>query len=257
MTIIAPSILSADFGCLAAEVHDVDAGGCDWIHVDVMDGRYVPNITIGPLVVQALRKATAKLIDVHLMIVEPERWVDAFIDAGADGITVHQEACVHLQRTIMAIKGRGKQAGVSLNPGTSEETLRYVAGDVDLVLVMSVNPGFGGQKFLVSQLDKVRRIRAMLDAAGNTAAIIEIDGGIDADNAAAACEAGVTALVAGSAVFGKPDRRAAIAALRAAADDGAARHLAARPTDHGDHGDHGGDDGHDGDEPVQLATTAG
>jgi thiamine monophosphate synthase len=146
---------------------------------------------------------------------------------GADGITVHQEACVHLQRTIMAIKGRGKQAGVSLNPGTSEETLRYVAGDVDLVLVMSVNPGFGGQKFLVSQLDKVRRIRAMLDAAGNTAAIIEIDCGIDPDNAAAACEAGVTALVAGSAVFGKSDRRAAIAALRAAADDGAARHLAA------------------------------
>ncbi len=260
MTIIAPSILSADFGCLAAEVHDVDAGGCDWIHVDVMDGRYVPNITIGPLVVQALRKATAKLIDVHLMIVEPERWVDAFIDAGADGITVHQEACVHLQRTIMAIKGRGKQAGVSLNPGTSEETLRYVAADVDLVLVMSVNPGFGGQKFLVSQLDKVRRIRAMLDAAGNSAAIIEIDGGIDADNAAAACEAGVTALVAGSAVFGKPDRRAAIAALRAAADDGAARHLAARPTDHGDHGDHGdhnGDDGHDGDEPATPASTAG
>lgn len=229
MTIIAPSILSADFGRLAAEVQDVDAGGCDWIHVDVMDGRYVPNITIGPLVVEALRKATAKFIDVHLMIVEPERWVDAFIDAGADGITVHQEACVHLQRTVMAIKGRGKQAGVSLNPGTSEETLRYVAADVDLVLVMSVNPGFGGQKFLVSQLEKVRRIRAMLDAAGNTDAIIEIDGGIGPDNAAAACEAGVTALVAGSAVFGKPDRRAAIAALRAAADAGAARHLATRP----------------------------
>lgn len=223
MVTIAPSVLSADFGRLAAEIHDVDVGGCDWIHVDVMDGRYVPNITIGPFVVEALRKATAKPLDVHLMVVEPERWVDAFIDAGADGITVHQEACVHLQRTLMAIKGRGKRAGVSLNPGTTEETLRYVAADVDLVLVMSVNPGFGGQKFLASQLEKVRRIRALLDAAGNTGAVIEIDGGITADNAAAVCEAGVDVLVAGSSVFGKPDRRAAIATLRAAADLGVAR----------------------------------
>jgi ribulose-phosphate 3-epimerase len=188
-----------------------------------MDGRYVPNITIGPLVVEALRKVTTKPLDVHLMIVEPERWVDAFIDAGADGVTVHQEACVHLHRTLQAIKARGKRAGVSLNPGTSEETLRYVAADVDLVLVMSVNPGFGGQKFIAAQLDKVRRIRALLDAAGNRDAIIEIDGGIGPDNAAAACEAGVTAIVAGSAIFGKSDRAAAITALRAAADAGAAR----------------------------------
>lgn len=223
MVIIAPSILSADFGRLAAEVHDVDVGGCDWIHVDVMDGRYVPNLTIGPLVVEALRKATTKPLDVHLMIVEPERWVDAFIDAGADGVTVHQEACVHLQRTIMAIKGRGTRAGVSLNPGTTEETLRYVAADVDLVLVMSVNPGFGGQKFLPSQLEKVRRIRSLLDAAGNTGAVIEIDGGITAENAAAVCEAGVDVLVAGSSVFGRPDREAAITALRTAAESGVAR----------------------------------
>jgi len=136
---------------------------------------------------------------------------------------VHQEACVHLHRTLQSIKARGKKAGVSLNPGTSEETLRYVAHDVELVLVMSVNPGFGGQKFIPTQLDKVRRIRAMLDAAGNTGAIIEIDGGIGPDNAAAVCEAGVTAIVAGSAIFGKADRKAAIAALRAAADEGAAR----------------------------------
>lgn len=223
MVFIAPSILSADFGHLARDVEDIDRGGCDWIHVDVMDGRYVPNITIGPLVVEALRRVTKKPLDVHLMIVEPERWVDAFIDAGADGVTVHQEACVHLQRTLMAIKGRGKRAGVSLNPGTSEETLRYVAADVDLLLVMSVNPGFGGQKFLPSQLEKVRRIRAMLDAAGNTGAVIEIDGGITTDNAAAACEAGVDVLVAGSSVFGKPDRAGAIAVLRAVAEAGVAR----------------------------------
>ena len=222
MTIIAPSILSADFGKLAAEVKDVDDGGCDWVHVDVMDGRYVPNLTIGPMVVEALRKATTKPLDVHLMIVEPERWTDAFIDAGADGVTVHQEACVHLQRTLMTIKDRGKRAGVSLNPGTSEETLRYVAGDVDLVLVMSVNPGFGGQKFLRSQIEKVRRIRAMLDAAGNTKALIEIDGGVGLDNIAEVCAAGVDAVVAGSAIFNKPDRKAAITALRAAADAGRA-----------------------------------
>jgi ribulose-phosphate 3-epimerase len=223
MAIIAPSILSADFGRLAAEIEDVDRGGCDWLHVDVMDGRYVPNLTIGPLVVQAVRKATPKPVDVHLMIVEPERWIDAFVDAGADGVTVHVEACVHLQRALAAIRGRGKRAGVSLNPSTSEESLRYVAGDVDVVLVMSVNPGFGGQKFLPSQLEKVRRIRRLLDDAGNHGAIIEIDGGIVVDNIGAAAEAGVDAFVAGSAVFNQPDRKAALAALRAAAEAGQAR----------------------------------
>jgi ribulose-phosphate 3-epimerase len=222
-TLIAPSILSADFGRLAAEIADVDAGGADWIHVDVMDGRYVPNITIGPFVVAAARKITRSPLDVHLMVVEPERWVDPFIDAGADGITVHQEACTHLQRTLMAIKGRGKRAGVSLNPATSEETLRYVAGDVDLVLVMSVNPGFGGQRFLASQLEKVRRIRQLLNDAGNHSALIEIDGGITTDNAAEVCAAGCDVLVAGSSVFGQPDRKAAIAALRAAGQQGVAR----------------------------------
>jgi ribulose-phosphate 3-epimerase len=223
MAIIAPSILSADFGRLADEVKDVDAGGCDWLHIDVMDGRYVPNITIGPLIVDAVRKATKKPLDVHLMIVEPERWVDAFVDAGADGITVHEEASVHLARTLQVIKSRGKRAGVSLNPGTSEETLRYVAADVDLVLVMSVNPGFGGQKFLPSQVEKVRRIRKLLNDAGNTAALIEIDGGIGPDIAALVGEAGVDAYVAGSSIFNKPDRKSAIAALRAAADEGIAR----------------------------------
>jgi ribulose-phosphate 3-epimerase len=217
MALLAPSILSADFGRLAAEVEDVDAGGCDWVHVDVMDGRFVPNLTIGPLVVQAVRRATKKPVDVHLMIVEPERWIDAFIDAGADIVTVHEEACVHLQRALSVIKARGKRAGVSLNPSTSEEALRYVAGDVDLVLVMSVNPGFGGQKFLPSQIEKVGRIRGLLDEAGNRDALIEIDGGIGVDNIALVAEAGVDAFVAGSAVFNQPDRKGALTALRAAA----------------------------------------
>jgi ribulose-phosphate 3-epimerase len=221
MAIIAPSILSADFGRLADEIKDVDAGGCDWIHVDVMDGRYVPNLTIGPLVVEAARKATKKPLDVHLMIVEPDRWVDAFIDAGADGVTIHQEACPHLQRALAHIRAKGKRAGVSLNPSTPEDTLKYVVHDVDLVLVMTVNPGFGGQKFLESQLDKVRRLRAMLDAAGNTKCIIEVDGGVTAKNASALGAAGAEALVAGSAVFNQKDRAAAIREIRKAHAEGA------------------------------------
>ncbi len=218
---ISPSILSADFGHLADDVRAVVDAGADWVHVDVMDGRFVPNITIGPPVVKALGAATDKPLDVHLMIVEPERWVDAFIDAGASILTIHQEASVHLQRTLAQIRARGAKAGVSLNPATSEETLRYVAADLDLVLVMSVNPGFGGQSFLMSQVEKVRRIRAMLDAAGNHDAIIEIDGGVTDKNAGILTAAGADALVAGSAIFGKDDYAAAITAIRSAWGNGA------------------------------------
>ena len=215
MPIVSPSLLSADFSKLNEEIQSIP--NADWLHVDVMDGRFVPNMTIGPLVVKALRSITESPLDVHLMIVEPERWVDAFAEAGANIITIHQEACTHLQRTLTEIKRHGCRAGVSLNPATSEETLRYVLDDIDLVLVMSVNPGFGGQKFLASQIEKIARIRAMLDAAGNTDAVIEVDGGVGPQNAAALAKAGAGALVAGSAIFGRPDYAEAIAGIRKAA----------------------------------------
>src|SRR5579883_1701824 len=211
--LVAPSILSCDFGRLADEVRAVEAAGADWVHVDVMDGRFVPNITIGPLVVKAVRKATKLPVDVHLMIVEPERYLDEFAKAGADGLTVHVETCPHLHRTLQHIRGLGKRAGVVLNPSTSEDTLRYVMDSVDLILVMSVNPGFGGQSFIREVLPKVRSIREMIDRSGRSIDL-EIDGGVAEDTAALATAAGARVLVAGNAVFTKPSYADAIAALR-------------------------------------------
>jgi ribulose-phosphate 3-epimerase len=199
---VAPSILSADFARLGDEVRDIEAGGADWVHVDVMDGRFVPNLTIGPLP-----------LDVHLMIVEPERYVEDFAAAGADCISVHAEASPHLQRTLRRIRELGKRAGVVLNPHTPEDALRYVLEDLDLVLVMSVNPGFGGQKFLPQVLPKVAALRRMIDDAG-LPIDIEIDGGINGETAPLAIAAGARVLVAGSAVFDQKDRAAAIRALR-------------------------------------------
>jgi ribulose-phosphate 3-epimerase len=213
---IAPSILSADFGRLAEDVALAEAAGADWLHVDVMDGRFVPNLTIGPLVVAALRKVTKLPLDTHLMIVEPERYVDAFADAGADVITVHAEASPHLHRTLQQIRARGKRAGVALNPHTSEDCLRYVLGSVDLILVMSVNPGFGGQEFLPEVLPKLARLRAMIDESG-CAIDLEVDGGIKPGTAARVLDAGADALVAGNAVFKAPGGYAA--AIRALRED--------------------------------------
>jgi len=199
---LAPSILSADFAALGRDVDAVTRGGADQIHVDVMDGHFVPNITIGPQVVKALRKTTPLPLDVHLMITDPDRYLDAFVDAGATMISVHVEVLPHLHRTISHIKSLGAKAGVVLNPSTPVIALEQVAGDVDFVLVMSVNPGFGGQAFIQKSIAKIRAVRALLDGAGNGAAPIEVDGGVDLQTVAAVVEAGAEWLVAGNAIFG-------------------------------------------------------
>lgn len=218
--IIAPSILSADFTRLGEEMKAIEAAGADWVHVDVMDGRFVPNITLGPPIVKALRRATKLPLDVHLMIVEPERYLEAFAQAGADGISIHLEASPHLQRSLQQIRALGKRAGVVLNPHTPEDALRYVLDDIDLILVMSVNPGFGGQSFLPLVLPKLRNIARMIEGRNIT---LEIDGGINPTTAIEATRAGARALVAGSAVFDQPDYQAAIAALRQAGREGIGR----------------------------------
>jgi ribulose-phosphate 3-epimerase len=209
--IIAPSVLSADFGRLAEEVRAAEDAGADWIHVDVMDGRFVPTITIGPLVVEAIRAATKLPLDVHLMIAEPERSLEAFARAGADGLSVHVEACTHLHRTLQHIRHLGKRAGVVLNPATHENTVEYVLDVADLILVMSVNPGFGGQAFMPEVLPKVRALRRMI---GERPISLEIDGGVAPDTAAQATRAGARVLVAGSAVFKQGSYADAIAKLR-------------------------------------------
>ena len=211
--LIAPSILSADFGRLADEVRAVEQAGADYIHVDVMDGRFVPNITLGPVLVEAVRRATRLPLDVHLMIVEPEKYVEAFAAAGATLISVHVEASPHLHRTLHQIRQAGARPAAVLNPATPVELVGDVLDDLDMVLVMSVNPGFGGQRFIPRALDKIRRLRQLLNSRG-LKVDIEVDGGIDPDTAPKAIEAGANVLVAGTAVFHAKDYRAAIAALR-------------------------------------------
>lgn len=198
---IAPSILSCDFSRLADEIQAVEAGGADWIHVDVMDGHFVPNITIGPVITAGARRATELPLDVHLMIDDPDQYLEAFVDAGADILTVHQEACRHLHRTVQRIRELGARAGVAVNPATSLESVREVLPDLDMLLIMSVNPGFGGQSYIPGSTDKLRRARGMLDEISSTADL-EVDGGVDASNVASIVEAGATVVVAGSAVYG-------------------------------------------------------
>jgi ribulose-phosphate 3-epimerase len=217
-TLIAPSILSADFGRLSEDVQAAEAAGADWIHVDVMDGHFVPNITIGPAVTEAVRRATSLPVDVHLMIESPERYVQAFADAGADWITVHQEACPHLHRVLEQIREAGARPGVALNPSTSLTTVEEVLPFMDLLLIMTVNPGFGGQSYIETSEDRIRRARQLLVARGfEDDVLIQVDGGIGPSTASGAVAAGAQVLVAGSAVFGAPEGvEKAIEAIRSA-----------------------------------------
>ncbi len=215
---IAPSILSADFSRLGDEIRALEAAGADYVHVDVMDGHFVPNITIGPLVVEAARRVTTLPLDVHLMIENPDRYIPDFAAAGADIIVVHTEAVNHLHRTVQLIKSLGKKAGVSLNPATPLNTLEYVLDDLDLVLLMTVNPGFGGQSFIDACLPKIHALRAMLDKRGSEAEL-EVDGGVKLSNIAEISHAGADVFVAGSAVFSTPDYAATIAELKRLAQE--------------------------------------
>jgi ribulose-phosphate 3-epimerase len=212
---LAPSILSADVAALGQDIARVEAGGADQLHVDVMDGRFVPNLTIGPVVVEAIRKRTRLPLDCHLMIVEPERYVGDFITAGADLVTVHAEATAHLQRVLAQIREAGARAGVALNPATPPDVLEWVLDDLDLVLVMSVNPGFGGQAFIPSAYAKIRRIKQML---GARPVDLSVDGGVKRDHVRPLAEAGATVLVAGSAIFGDPDPAAVVKEMKRLAD---------------------------------------
>ncbi|MED1202120.1 ribulose-phosphate 3-epimerase [Heyndrickxia acidicola] len=213
MVKIAPSILSADFAKLAEEIKDVEKGGADYIHVDVMDGHFVPNITIGSLVVEAIRPVTDLPLDVHLMVENPDPHIEVFAKAGADYLSVHAEACTHLHRTIQLIRSHGVKAGVVLNPATPVEMIKHVIQDVDLVLLMTVNPGFGGQAFIDSVVPKIAEVKALADEKGLSIEI-EVDGGINAETARICTEAGANVLVAGSAIYGQKDRGAAIQTIR-------------------------------------------
>ncbi|AHD06058.1 ribulose-phosphate 3-epimerase [Paenibacillus larvae] len=217
MVNIAPSILSADFSKLGQEIAEVERGGADWIHVDVMDGHFVPNLTLGPLIVEAIRPHTKLPLDVHLMIENPDQYIPAFAKAGADWISVHVEACRHLHRTLHLIKELGVKAGVVLNPATPLEMVEHVLGDLDMVLLMTVNPGFGGQSFIPTVVPKIKALRAKLLERGLGHVLIEVDGGIQEKTASLVVEAGGDVLVAGSAVFGKEDRAEAIRRIKSAA----------------------------------------